>query len=203
MNPQVESFQRCKHAFHQCQERKVKSLSRVWLFVTPWTTRLLHPWDFPGKRTGVGCHFLLQQHWAWSQLALHLLSLVILHFYHLLPPLPPSFSNTFCLFTGYQPLDDSCCPALLYFPRHWIIRFKNVFFIFVFGFSVFSSVQSLCRVRLLRSHVSTPMPSEELTSPLSSQGTFISLIFFNFKTNGSRLFFNHSVISHFLRPHGL
>ena len=41
---------------------KVKSLSRVWLFVTPWTTptRLLCPWDFPGKNTGVGCHFLLQ-----------------------------------------------------------------------------------------------------------------------------------------------
>ena len=40
---------------------KVKSLSHVWLFVTPWTvaTRLLHPWDFPGKSTGVGCHFLL------------------------------------------------------------------------------------------------------------------------------------------------
>ena len=24
-------------------------------------TRLLHPWDFPGKNTGVGCHFLLQE----------------------------------------------------------------------------------------------------------------------------------------------
>ena len=23
-------------------------------------TRLLYPWDFPGKSTGVGCHFLLQ-----------------------------------------------------------------------------------------------------------------------------------------------
>ena len=30
--------------------------------VTPWTaaTRLLLSWDFPGKNTGVGCHFLLQ-----------------------------------------------------------------------------------------------------------------------------------------------
>ena len=28
---------------------------------TPWTVapRLLCPWDFPGKNTGVGCHFLL------------------------------------------------------------------------------------------------------------------------------------------------
>ena len=23
--------------------------------------RLLHPWDFPGKSTGIGCHFLLQR----------------------------------------------------------------------------------------------------------------------------------------------
>ena len=25
-------------------------------------TRLLHPWDFPGTSTGVGCHCLLQNH---------------------------------------------------------------------------------------------------------------------------------------------
>ena len=25
------------------------------------TTRLLSPWNFPGKSTGVGCHFLLQR----------------------------------------------------------------------------------------------------------------------------------------------
>ena len=24
------------------------------------STRLLCPWDFPGRNTGVGCHFLLQ-----------------------------------------------------------------------------------------------------------------------------------------------
>ena len=39
---------------------KVKSKSEVSqsLLATPWTapTRLLHPWDFPGKSTGVGCH---------------------------------------------------------------------------------------------------------------------------------------------------
>ena len=32
-------------------------------FVQPYTrqpTRLLCPWDSPGKNTGVGCHFLLQ-----------------------------------------------------------------------------------------------------------------------------------------------
>ena len=40
---------------------KVKSLSRVRLLqphgLQP--TRLLSPWDFPGKSTGVGCHCLL------------------------------------------------------------------------------------------------------------------------------------------------
>ena len=41
---------------------KVKSLTHVQLFATSKTvpTKLLHPWDFPGKSTGVGCHFLLQ-----------------------------------------------------------------------------------------------------------------------------------------------
>ena len=37
-------------------------LSRVWLQphgLQP--ARLLCPWDFPGKNTGVGCHFLLQE----------------------------------------------------------------------------------------------------------------------------------------------
>ena len=41
---------------------KVKSLSRVRPSATPWTqpTRLLCPWDFPGKSTGVGCRCLPQ-----------------------------------------------------------------------------------------------------------------------------------------------
>ena len=32
-------------------------------FVTPWTIACQPPglWDFPGKNTGVGCHFLLQE----------------------------------------------------------------------------------------------------------------------------------------------
>ena len=42
---------------------KVKSLSPVWLFSRPHglqPTRLLRPWDFSGKSTGVGCHRLLR-----------------------------------------------------------------------------------------------------------------------------------------------
>ena len=38
----------------------VHVFSCVWLFATPWTTRLLCPRNFPGKNTGVRCHFLLQ-----------------------------------------------------------------------------------------------------------------------------------------------
>ena len=37
-------------------------LSCAWLFITPLTVdaRLLCLWNFPGKNTGIGCHFLLQ-----------------------------------------------------------------------------------------------------------------------------------------------
>ena len=44
---------------------KVKLLSHVRLY-RPYglqPTRLLHPWDFPGKSTGVGCHCLLRARW--------------------------------------------------------------------------------------------------------------------------------------------
>ena len=43
------------------KERKVKLLSHVWLSATPWTVAYqTPPWDSPGKKTGVGCHFFLQ-----------------------------------------------------------------------------------------------------------------------------------------------
>ena len=44
---------------HYCQVASVMSHS-----VRPQRrqpTRLCHPWDSPGKNTGVGCHFLLQR----------------------------------------------------------------------------------------------------------------------------------------------
>ena len=41
----------------------VSLFSRVQLFVNLWTaaSRFFCPWDSPGKNTGVGCHFLLQE----------------------------------------------------------------------------------------------------------------------------------------------
>ena len=39
-----------------------KSLSRVWLFLTPCTAacQARCSWNYPGKNAGVGCHFLFQ-----------------------------------------------------------------------------------------------------------------------------------------------
>ena len=52
-----------KELDHKESWSKVKWLSHVQLFANPWTVayRLLRPWDFPGKNTGVSCHFLLQE----------------------------------------------------------------------------------------------------------------------------------------------
>ena len=53
--------------------------THVGFFVIPWTvaTGLLCPEDFPGKNTGVGCHFLLQGIF-WTQT----LKPGLLHFLH-------------------------------------------------------------------------------------------------------------------------
>ena len=60
--PRLLSKEPCLCTGTQKERKKVKLLSCVRLFATPWTVAyyLLHPWDFPGKNTGVGCHFLLQ-----------------------------------------------------------------------------------------------------------------------------------------------
>ena len=42
--------------------RILSHFSHVRCFEIPWTVahRLLGPWDFPGRNTGIGCHTLLQ-----------------------------------------------------------------------------------------------------------------------------------------------
>ena len=49
-------------AYEFCVCVRAQSPSCVWFLEAPWTVahRLLCPWDFPGKKTGVDCHFLLQ-----------------------------------------------------------------------------------------------------------------------------------------------
>ena len=47
----------CPSPMHESEKVKVKSLSHVRLFETPWTAAdqaPLCPWEFPGKSTGVG-----------------------------------------------------------------------------------------------------------------------------------------------------
>ena len=50
------------HFLLQCMKVKVKLLSRVRLFTTPWSAAYQAPlsMDFLGKRIGVGCHCLLR-----------------------------------------------------------------------------------------------------------------------------------------------
>ena len=58
--PQLTKYKRSR----VCPQgrKKVKSLSRLRLFATPWTVTHQAPLslEFSGKSTGVGCHFLLQ-----------------------------------------------------------------------------------------------------------------------------------------------
>ena len=55
---------------------KVKSLSRVRFFATHGLqpSRLLPPWDSPGKSTGVGCHSLTSPCEFWKGLKFHVIS---------------------------------------------------------------------------------------------------------------------------------
>ena len=61
-DPHVRLRKACDFFFLTSKkESESESLSCVWLFSTPWTVAYQDsPWDFPGKSTGVGCHFLLQ-----------------------------------------------------------------------------------------------------------------------------------------------
>ena len=58
-----EVSQKEKDKYHMLLLLLLSHFSRVRLCATPQTpqpTRLLCPWDSPGKNTGVGCHFLFQ-----------------------------------------------------------------------------------------------------------------------------------------------
>ena len=52
-----------KHLELKCTDAAAKSLQScptLWNLIRWQPTRLRHPWDSPGRNTGVGCHFLLQ-----------------------------------------------------------------------------------------------------------------------------------------------
>ena len=52
----------CPSPMHESEKWKWSRsvVSNSWQPYGLQPTRLLHPWDFPGKSTGVGCHCLLQ-----------------------------------------------------------------------------------------------------------------------------------------------
>ena len=51
------------HIYTRIERKKVKSLSLVWLFATPWTVayQALLSMGFSGQEYSVSCHFLLQE----------------------------------------------------------------------------------------------------------------------------------------------
>ena len=100
---------------------KVKSLSRVQLFV-----RFLHPWNFPGKSTGVGCHFphvnchVLLLKTGTKSLSWLSLSLSVTALSQLAPPWPVSPSSSpghdltsCCQVTWLALFSDTASPTLL------------------------------------------------------------------------------------------
>ena len=57
-------------------------LSHVQIFCDPMPTRLLCPWDFPGKNTGMGCHwsgFLRASSWCRDQTWVSCIGMCILY----------------------------------------------------------------------------------------------------------------------------
>ena len=82
-----------------------QSFSCVWLFATPWTVACQAPlsMEFPGKNTGVGCHFLLQGLFptqGWNQCLLLLLNWQA-DCLPLAPPRKPHFVIWFLLNISY------------------------------------------------------------------------------------------------------
>ena len=77
---------------------KVNPLSRVLLFTTHGLqpTRLLHPWDFPGKSTGVGCHRLLLSAIR-VVVSVYLRLLMLIFLLSILIPACASSSPAFCM----------------------------------------------------------------------------------------------------------
>ena len=84
--------------------------SYVQLFTSPWTVACQAPlpWNFPGKNTGGGCHFLLQEIFPTQGLKLCLFAFPVLvgRFFTTVPPgkMP---GKTLCIqviFSGSHPI---------------------------------------------------------------------------------------------------
>ena len=116
------SRQRCINShssflFSFSQLSMLSHFGHVQLCVTLWTaaTRLLCPWYFPGKNTGVGCHFLLQRIFLPQESNPRLLCLPALA--GSLPLAPRFHSFGFCFFSICV---YDCSKLLIYFPTNYL-----------------------------------------------------------------------------------
>ena len=127
-------------------------------------TRLLHPWDFPGKSTGVGCHCLL---WI-DDWGIHSVS-------------PPPVNVQMILETNVMKDLDTSIPCPLF---HWdmILEACNLCLISA-GSVTFFQVTKL--YSLSDSAKSLPYLRATIPSPTNNSGTAILLFFFM-----KRLYFN-------------
>ena len=110
---------------------KVKLLSRVRLFTT-WATRLLHPWDSPGKSTGVGCHRLLPHPPYFGAIVMYLIlhKIKILHdiFFVLYCQYQFKFTHIFTLSVMFHSFLHFCISIW----NHFSLWLKNIFWYWVF-----------------------------------------------------------------------
>ena len=91
----AERWRKCWPIIARVQACVLSHCCCVWLFVD---CRLLCPWDFPGKNTGVGCHALLQEMFLTQGLNPHLLHLLRWQagYLPLTPPGKPYSESTCC-----------------------------------------------------------------------------------------------------------
>ena len=88
----------------------VCSIAQLRLTLQPhelYSTRLLRPWNFPGKNTGVGCYFLL--HWILSCLDLKMCQFTVF----VTVKLPIIFS--FCIELSYYTACDQTLLSAVYY----------------------------------------------------------------------------------------
>ena len=104
---------------------KVKLLSCIRLLATPWLqpTRLLCPWDFPGKTTEVGCHCLLPGLPVHHHIVLYLLLYTVYSYVTILMHFPINF--IICVISGLVLID-------IFFSSLWLVF--SCFFSFLLFF---------------------------------------------------------------------
>ena len=179
-------------------------------------TRLPHPWDSPGKNTGVGCHFLLQgTHYQILELVSKLRqfeSTLFAHFMcvHVYKEISQTYRNVqrlikriHCAYipglSSPQPFNykafhsQSCLFVLVFFPA--LVCVTEGFFIFCFLIYWIFSIGSLFSILLIQS-LTFPFLFLWVCSSVLSL-TFGLGFFFSNINNDSSTFSSQNCFSHF------